>query len=395
MFSKLNPMKGFLRDKKAILLLAFLLSWAGIFIAISTFGWNATWLSFGIESMSPPFGDLRTVQGGLISLSQGLDPQVANPGDPWGRPMNYPAIWLEIAKVLHFENESAYLFSVGVVVVLYCAICFYLLSQYPSVWLLLISLSGASLLAVERGNNDLVIFILLFLAASSPLLVRGALILVATLLKIYPIFSVLSMAIHKKYSVALMAAVSTFLVGSYILWTHAAELQKLKTATPVGALQSYGSLPLSLSLDKFGGATTPMVVSGILIILSLILWYFMRAKSCISPTGFEQKAQTLFLVGAPIFSASFVLMGNWDYRLIFLIFCVPYLLAIKSNALRNCVLTLTVLASNQAMLFLLFNRVGITVCKVSKALLFIVITAILIQMLLQQLDKNSRQQIET
>lgn len=372
--------------EKAALRSLFISIWLAIFVSIFIHGWTATWSFLGIESMYPPFADLRTVQGGLLSLAQGLDPQLINPGDPWGRPMNYPAVWLDIGRFLHFQSEDAYMLVIGFVIALYCAICFYLLTQYPSVWLFLLSFSGASLLAIERGNNDLIIFIILFLAASFPLLIRGPLILLATILKIYPVFAVLSMAVHKRFSVAIAATLSTILFAAYILLFDAAELQKLRMATPVGALQSYGSLPLALSLDKFSSALTPAFVSAVLIALSCAVWYFLRAKQMLSvSTGTTYREEVLFLVGAPIFLATFVLMGNWDYRLIFLIFCIPYVQKIANSIVKNITLILILTASNQALLYLTFNRVGITICKFSKALLFIAIAVILLDMVVRTL----------
>lgn len=152
-------------------------------VAIFKYGWIETWSTLLVPALDPPFADLRTVQGALLSLERGLDPLVSNPGDPWDRPMNYPRPWLLIAQWLSLHVEIYYLISVLFYVVGYLCICVYLLNRFPSIWLLLAVLSGASLLSIERGNNDLVIFILLFFAATSKVFISVVLITIATMLK--------------------------------------------------------------------------------------------------------------------------------------------------------------------------------------------------------------------
>jgi hypothetical protein len=61
-----------------------------------------TWTLLQVPAMYPPFADLRTVQGALTSIARGFDPQITNPGDPWSRPMNYPMVWIKIAKTFDF-----------------------------------------------------------------------------------------------------------------------------------------------------------------------------------------------------------------------------------------------------------------------------------------------------
>lgn len=78
----------------------YLASLAALAGAIAALGWTPVWQTLGLPSMSPPFADLRTVQGALATLAEGGDPRIANPGDPWGRAFNYPPVWLAVARAL-------------------------------------------------------------------------------------------------------------------------------------------------------------------------------------------------------------------------------------------------------------------------------------------------------
>ena len=62
-------------------------------------GYEQTWRLWNILVMSPPFADLRVITHGADSIARGLDPLVSNPGDPWGRPLNYPRIWQSLYSV--------------------------------------------------------------------------------------------------------------------------------------------------------------------------------------------------------------------------------------------------------------------------------------------------------
>ena len=42
------------------------------------------------------------------------------------------------------------------------------------------------------------------------------------------------------------------------------------------------------------------------------------------------------MVGSGIYVGTFVLSGNYDYRLIFILLCIPYLLYMKNKYLKTC-----------------------------------------------------------
>lgn len=127
-----------------------------LFVAL---GPKGVWELWNVPAMTPHFADLRTITGGAESYAQGLDPMVQNPGDPWGRTMNYPRIW---QSLYYFGIDQRHttifglilisLFFLGVVLLLPNA-------NPPTIFLVLAAVfSPATLLGIERGNIDLLIF---------------------------------------------------------------------------------------------------------------------------------------------------------------------------------------------------------------------------------------------
>jgi hypothetical protein len=357
-----------------ILTWIFFLGASSIGVAIFKYGWVETWSTLFVPALDPPFADLRTVQGALLSLERGLDPLVSNPGDPWGRPMNYPRLWLFIAQWLSLKIEIYYLISVLFYVVGYLCICAYLLNRFRSIWLLLAVLSGASLLSIERGNNDLVIFILLFFAATSKVFISVVLITIATILKIYPFFALISLIKRTK----IFTVVSSILV-LYLLSQYSDLIAMMKGNTSSISL-SYGAVSTSWYLQKninLFSLISSQILSWLLtlglLIPALLLDRYKLKSSFLREDyfsiSFEKK---LFLIGAVIYLGTFVISSNWDYRLIFLIFCIPCILNMTQRFFKIVSLSSIVLASNQLVLqAILGSFLGELICVVAKVTVYI------------------------
>ena len=119
--------------------------------------------------MYPPFADMRAIQGAVISVEHGYEPRTTNLGDPWRRSFNYPTLWIAIGKVLNFTDERWFMTICSTLVLCFIGLCAVLIFRYPSFGLLASLVSTSTLLAVERGNIDLVIFCLLFCTDSNSL----------------------------------------------------------------------------------------------------------------------------------------------------------------------------------------------------------------------------------
>src|SRR5262249_6776131 len=144
----------------------------------------------------------RVIQGAVISAQNGSNPQLSNPGDPWGRKINYPMLWVSIGSALNLADESRFILICTILVFCFTGICGSLLFYFPSFALLAALLSLATLRGIERANTDLLIFLILLPAALwLPKLRSVIAVLVATVLKLYPVFALAALVIQRQFAV--------------------------------------------------------------------------------------------------------------------------------------------------------------------------------------------------
>jgi hypothetical protein len=330
--AKLNVLDLAQQKKGPILLGILILFWAVLLVCIVTAGWGTTWGMLRLPTMYPPFADMRSVQGALLSIAAGYNPQIYNPGDPWGRVMNYPGIWVDIARVFRFGNETSFMIFVSAFVFGYLYSCYTLLKKSPSVYLLLAMLSGASLLAVERGNNDLVIFSLM--AAALHLhrdKIKSTIVLLAVILKIYPVF-----VVYGFFRRNTRLLVATTILASIYLAMNLKEMMLAKSGNTASGFLAYG-----VQLNA-------VMMAGLLLIL--VLASYALAKTGVAGKVFANRSEDyqreMFIVGGSLYIATFVLSINWDYRLIFLLFCLPYFQSFKNRLVLHASSVSVLLAMN-------------------------------------------------
>lgn len=357
-------------NKTTIYLYIFILFWFSVWSSIAYFGWTPTWKALHIPTISPMFADMRTVQGSLFSIQRGYNPQIENPGDPWGRTMNYPQVWSIMARFFHMDNEEVFILLVFSYVFAFLISSFLLLREFSSVYIMLAMFSGATLLAVERGNNDLIVFVLLFAGIFASYNYRRDFIqlftiLLATILKIYPIFAIISFVKKPK-----LLSFSIFAIIIYLVCINS-ELKVIQNGNTANGDISYGLINLfrlspSLNFIFISLVSFLSVVLLIVLIKSLQL----QQGSPVSP-----KSVDLFIVGGSIFTFTYIITPNWDYRLIFLLLCMPFIISIQNNLVRHSTLVSILIVMNMVILRSVFP---IYLGVVLKHYVFLVILACLI-----------------
>lgn len=333
--------------------------------AISTLGWSGAWRLVAVPGKYPPFADMRTVQAAIAAEQQGLDPLVTNPSDPWARPLNYPRVWVSVARVFSLQYESRYLAFVGVFVAAFLASIAALLWRYPSFWLLAGALSHSTLLAIERGNNDLIIFLLMAATAATELpLIALLLIVGATLLKIYPAVAIVRLAHFPRWLIP-----GLLLVLGCVVW-QAGDIAKIAAATPASGYLSFGSK--SIALMSAGMLRWWWILTALMVVAFVI---GRCAAHRLQPLTEHTNSLSgrLFLMGASIFVAVFAIGSNWDYRLIFLLLCVPHIVDRCPIALRVPLLVTLLVAMNEYVLVYVAPLLK-WICTGAKCALFIVLS---------------------
>lgn len=347
----------------------FIVSWISIISSILIFGWSTTWSALGIPSMFPEFSDMRTVQGALYSLSEGFDPQTNNVGDPWGRSMNYPSIWISISEIFNLKIELHFKIFVSLMVFLFLGSCFLMVKQYPSLTLLFLCFSGATLLAVERGNNDILVFSLMYFSVfvGGGSYVIG--LLIATLLKIFPILAFPAFC-HSFKTFFLMFVVA--IIALVILFP---EFSNIRTGTPISHSLSYGSPSISAAFQGVLNFNFPAYyISILMLVTALMAWRLEFISKRLAFSEIDSRAKQMFLIGAYIYVGTFILSSNWDYRLIFLILCVPYAMSANDRYVRILLSISLIIAFNQIPLTWVLGTIGAALNILSKSLLAVFFT---------------------
>lgn len=313
----------------------FLLFFYLIFV-VALLGYNFNIMKFiGVPVWNPSFADLRVIMSGLDCKRLGYDPLIYNPCDPWKRPMNYPRIW-QFLELFGIKQEHT--FNLGIIL----AICFYLsvfkflekINKNESIIYSLIIFSPAFLLAIERGNNDLIIFIILSLSIiffiENKFLFYSSL-LFCSLIKLFPFFGLISVFKEQKRHFFSIGCIISLIFGIYI-FSHLDELILIFKATPKPISNyCYGSMVfierLAIVIKNIFKIdirirylfTLFWTLTYSFIIIAIII--FKRIKIEFNPEHISS-----FRIGAGIYIGTFLMGYNWEYRLIFIIFSLPQIL---------------------------------------------------------------------
>lgn len=300
------------------------------------------WRKLGVPSGPSLYYDARNVTAAVDCDRLGYDPLVDNPCDPTGRPMNYPRFWLALGW-LGLRQSHTLAFGTVIVLLFVGVLLLFLrrLTVGEGVVVAALVASPAIMLALERANMDLVLFLLVAVAAllartRSPATDRAGPLLVgvAALGKIYPAFALPAYLATRRRVARGMAIVSAVLVGLYAL-VSLDDLQVATSATQ-GDYYAYGAriLPSRLYHNTIadtwsGGAAAAQAIAVLLLgAVLVVVWRTARRRFPWDESLPSDPATLLaFHLGVLAFLGTFAIRNNWDYRLVFVLLTVPQLLA--------------------------------------------------------------------
>lgn len=303
----------------------------GYFAVLVALGGHDEWDELGVPPVSPAFFDLRSVTSGWECARQHIGSWPENPCDPWGRPENYPRIWMA-ASVLGLGQDDSYLIGALIVVAFLSAAILVLPRRAPVEHAVVHGLalcSPAVMLGVERGNVDIALFSVVVAAGlvlrrspSGPP-VASALILVAAILKLFPI-AALGMFTGLPRRVATICITSVG--GLFAVYAAATfrDIQTIDRVLPQDDQYAYG-------LHVFGGwlgriAGPGQVWDAVLVVVTAAAAIAFRRRLGNRLTSGRARDLDLFCAGAGIYVATFALLRSADYRLVFLLLTIPQLL---------------------------------------------------------------------
>jgi len=328
---------NFIRQNKgkSLLIAGIVLMWVFLLISFKLTGYEETWQLWGIPTETPPFKDFRLIPGSAESFRNGFEPSVNNPFDPNNRIFNYPAFWRLFFYTNITQDDTIWIASTMIVFFFIGVMLFpQNLSIAGAIWMLFIVFSPASMLLYERGNADLIVFLLcavaIYATGYSSNLTAG-LIVFGSVVKMFPLFGITMLLKESKRKFIRLTLASVLFMAVYGLLTFKSQSSAWNT-TMRGDGLSYGTFvfitrfnpnfqryfPGFLSYDQWRLLFEALAV--VLILISII-----PAVRGARLLPLEDRNLAAFRMGATIYVGTFLLGNNWDYRLAFLIFIIPQL----------------------------------------------------------------------
>ncbi|MBI2498168.1 MAG: hypothetical protein HYV75_09770 [Opitutae bacterium] len=312
-----------------------LLSPPAVFLVLLLAGYSAFALlpelrvQLGISAGGRWFIDSYAVLAASDAVRAGLDPFQLNPLDPFQRPHSYSSWWFRLGD-LGLTREDNFLVG-GTWVLLFFAAVPVLLrprTHGAALWTALVVLSPPVLLAVNRANNDLVVFALLVVGlwVSGPAAWRQALfaaiLVVATGLKFYPVVAVSACLLVRPPRRMLVAGGLAVLAGGLTIASVWGDLQRAVIPWP-NHIHTIGAAIIFRDLGWTGQGAL-LAGLGLVSLLGAVCagrgWATGLAEES-APAG-ERRA---FMVGATVLVVCFLAGISHAYRLIFALMLVPWL----------------------------------------------------------------------
>lgn len=297
-------------------------------------------LAWGNKAYWTPFLDTDTVLSAVRCLRADVDAYVFNPCDPQLRVFTYSPLWMVLTAL---PVTEAWIPWVGLSWVALFLGALFLLPEARSrgaMWTMIAgTASSVSVYAMERGNNDLVIFALVSLAAlllsreGRGRLLGYGLILAAGLLKYYPL-GVMAAALRepvRRFVGIALASIAITALAIFVTWD---DLVRVLKSIPIGQFYTdmFGAKSVGLTLVGLFGLPkwVDPAVRGVLSLGALILGLRMglgeRLRGHLALLNTRERS--FLLIGALMTCACYFSAQNIGYRAINLILVLPAITAL-------------------------------------------------------------------
>ena len=295
---------------------------------------------WGVAPFRFPFLDTDTVLSAVRCLRAGVDVYVTNPCDALGRVYDYSPLWLGLAVL---PVTTAWLPPIGFAIDVAFLVSLLLLPpgrERMDVSLITLGvLSSGVVFALERGNNDLLLFELA--TATATLLCRsqgfrligyGAAFL-AGLLKYYPMMVMVVAVRERPMRLFRIALVSVAVLALFVVVCRhdlARALRLIPTGTYFGDM--FGSVTFAGGIGSIFGLSKSMVrvLRVVMSFAALAIGIRLsRRPGIVTAIRFLSEEERAFLlVGALLVLGCFFTAQNIGYRVIHLLLTLPAMTAL-------------------------------------------------------------------
>lgn len=296
------------------------------------------WTFVGVFHMRPYFADTAAILAAGDAHRAGLDVYQPNPFDPFGRPHVYGPWWLVTAQLGLVTADAWW---VGALLgVLFVVAVLWLLAPRDAGGALatcLLILSPPVLLGIERGNNDLFIFLLLALAtallarrapATGPL--GAAVLVLAAVLKFYPLVALAALLARRTRATRLALTLGAALFAFAGLWwsQRADFFRALALAPRPDSIYAYGIRIFAVTWAHNAGAQLWLLGGWALGLAgaAAALWRGRAAIARAIPD--EGVAAVAAVAGGMSWLFCYLANNNYSYRAVLWLLVVPAWLAL-------------------------------------------------------------------
>ncbi|MEY2881346.1 MAG: hypothetical protein RLZZ15_3726 [Verrucomicrobiota bacterium] len=293
----------------------------------------------GVNHYGVWFLDSFAILASNDALARGLDPYAVNPLDYFNRPHVYSHWWLRL-RDLGLTRADNFVVGLTLVIAFVAVAVARLRPREPRelLWYLVVLCSSPVVLAVERANNDLVIFLLLAPVVPCLLASRRAvrwlaifLIAAAAGLKFYPAIAALVLlapaeAKEVRLRLAVMAA-ALAVVGLGLvrdLAGFSAIAPKAEGLMTFGAANLFEALGLAGRAAKSAGLAVGAAVAVGFWRTKIFAGWEIRAE--------DRNAWLSFTLGAVLLTGCFFAGTNFAYRWVFALWLAPLLWRVPRDA---------------------------------------------------------------
>ena len=291
-------------------------------------------MPFSDQAPQSYFADWTVIISAMKCKLQGYDVFLDNPCDFWNRKHVYGSILLFLPYSTNFNNlYSIYLPIFFNLLFLYVVISHINFKKIEQVLIyILFIFSPATLLAVERFNIDILIFlILLLICYLRSNLFKSILIVMISLAKFYPVITsivFLFKGISKKNLSYLFMTVAFV---TLIFFFDSNNLTKVFS----NISQATANYQLAFGIMHFSNfpiLNTKFPVEHLLIfsvslmsIIFFLSYLILKKDEFLKDFNFEIYSDKLFFIGSSVCIFTYLLLSNFIYREIFIFLALPFL----------------------------------------------------------------------
>ena len=295
--------------------------------------------AIGVNHYDAWFLDTFALLASNDAVSRGLDPYAPNPLDYFHRPHVYSHWWLHL-RDLGLTRADVMWLGLTLVGAFLCAALWRLRPQSlrQLLWYAAVLCSSPVLLALDRGNNDLVIFVLL--TPVVPCLLSGHrgwrmvapfLVAAAAMLKYYPAAAALVLLAAPDARELRSRLVISLLLLSFAGLSVAGDLVGFGALAPrPEGLLSFGATGIFNECGWTGGA--PKLLCAVAGVAAAAYFWRRRPLQDWEPTSAQRSDWLYFILGAALLTGCFFTSRNFGYRLIFGVWLAPLLWVLAREA---------------------------------------------------------------